>query len=48
MLNITKVEPITDPNMYILFEKGVRGGVSKNKYLKSYDPKKKNQKILYT
>ena len=47
MLNITKVEPITDPNMYMLFEKCVGGGVSKNKYLKSYDPKK-NQKILYT
>ena len=47
MLNITKVEPIADPNMYILFEKCVRGGVSKNKYLKSYDPKKQSKNIIY-
>ena len=50
MLNMTKVELelIPDPDMYIFFEKGTRGGVSyisnryskaKNKYLKSYDPK---------
>ena len=50
MLNMTKVklELISDPDMYIFFEKGMRGGVAyisnryskgNNKYLKSYDPK---------
>ena len=50
MLNMAKVEPelIPDPDMYLFFEKGMRGGFSyfskiyskaKNKYLKSYDPK---------
>ena len=53
MLKMTeiKLELISDPDMYILFEKGTRGGISyisnryskaKNKYLKSYDP------ILYS
>ena len=51
-----KLELITDHHMYIFFEKGMRGGVSyisnrygkaSNKYLKSYDPPKKNQNILY-
>ena len=48
--NMTKVELelIPDPDIYILFKKGTRGGTSyisnryskaKNKYLKSYDPK---------
>ena len=50
MLHMTKVELelISDPDMYILFGKGTRGGVSyisnryskaNNKYLKSYGPK---------
>ena len=58
MLNMAKVklELISDLDMYIFFEKGMRGGVSyisnrygkaSNKYLKSYDPPKKNQNILY-
>ena len=30
MLNLTKIEPelISDPDMYLFFEKGLRGGVS--------------------
>ena len=51
MLNITKVELelILDTDMYLFFEKGMRGGVFQeisrrycqvnNKYLKSYDAK---------
>ena len=50
MLKRTKIklELIPDPDMYMLFEKGTRGGISyisnryseaNNKYLKSYDPK---------
>ena len=50
MLNMTQVELelISDPDMYIFFEKGMRDGVSyisnrygkaNNKHLKSYDPK---------
>ena len=50
IFNMTKVELelISDPDMYIVFGKGMRGGVfyisnrhskANNKYLKSYDPK---------
>ena len=50
MLNMTKIklELISDPDMHIFFEKGMRGGVTyisnrytkvNNKYLKSYEPK---------
>ena len=50
ILNMTKVELelISDADMHLFFEKGMRGGVSyiskrhgktNNKYLKSYDPK---------
>ena len=51
-----KLELFPDPDMYIFFEKGTRGGIShisnryskaNNKYLKSYYPKE-NQNILYT
>ena len=49
MLKMTTVwlEPTPDPEMYIFFEKGERGGISYissryskavNKHLKSYDP----------
>ena len=49
MLKTTKLEfdPITDPEMLLFFEKGIRGGVSmishrhakaNNKYMKNYDP----------
>ena len=58
MLNMTKIklEIISDPEMYIFFEKGVRGGVSyisntyskvNNKHLKSYDPKQESKHIIY-
>ena len=49
-----KLELITDPDMYIFFEKGTRGGISyisnryskpNNKYLKSYEPKQKSKHI---
>ena len=52
MLKMTKIKPehITDPDMFMLFEKGTRGGISyisnryskaNKKYLKSYGPKQK-------
>ena len=58
MINMTKVELelITDPDMYVFFEKGMEGGVSyisnrynkaNNKYLKSYDPKQESKHITY-
>ena len=58
MLNMTKIklELISDPDMYIFFEKGMRGDVSyvsnrhskaNNKYLKSYDPKQESKHIIY-
>ena len=51
-----KLELITDPDMYILFEKGTTCGIyyisnryskDKNKYLKSYDPKQESKHIIY-
>ena len=56
ILNKTKIELefISDADMYLFFEKEERGGVSniskiisKNKYIKSYDPKPKSQYIIY-
>ena len=58
MFNMTKVELelITDPDMYIFFEKGMRGGVSyisnkyskaNIKYLESYDPKQESKDMIY-
>ena len=58
MLNMTKVklELVSDPDMYIFFEKGMRGGVSyisnryskaNNKYLKSCDPKQESKHTTY-
>ena len=57
MVNMTKVELelITDPDMYIFFEKRMRGSVSSmsnrynkanNKYLKSYNPKQDSKHII--
>ena len=58
MFNVTKVELelIPDPDMYIFFEKGTRGGVSyisniyskaSNKYLKSYILKQESKHVIY-
>ena len=58
MLNMIKVKLklIPDPDMYMFFEKGTRGGVSyisnryskaNNKYLKSFDPKQEPKHIIY-
>ena len=58
MSNMTKVglEFIPDPDRYIFFEKGTRGGVSymsnrnkaNNKCMKSYDPKQESKHIIYS
>ena len=51
-----ELELIRDPDMYIFFEKGTRGGISyisnryskaNNKYLKSYDAKEESKHIIY-
>ena len=58
VLNMTKVELqlISDLDMYILIQKGMRGGASyisnryskaSNKCLKSYDPKQESKHIIY-
>ena len=58
MLKMTKIELklVTDPDMYIFFEKGTRGvtyhifntdSKATNKYLKSYDPKQEWKHIIY-
>ena len=58
MLNMKKIklEHISDPDMYIFFEKGMGGRVSyisnryskaDNKYLKSYGPKQESKLIIY-
>ena len=50
-----KLELTIDPDMYIFFEKGTRGGISynsnryskaNNKYLKSYDPKQETKHTI--
>ena len=56
MFNMAKLELelITDPDMYIFFEKGMKGGVScifnryskeNNKYVKYYDPKQESKHL---
>ena len=55
MANI-KLELIPDPDLYIFFGKGMRGGISyisnkyskaNSKYLKSYYPKQESKHIIY-
>ena len=57
MLKITKIklELVSDPVIYIFFDKGTRCGISyisnryskaKNKYLKSYDPKQESKHMV--
>ena len=55
MLRITKII-ITDPDMYMFFEKGTRGGIfyisnrynkANYKYLKSFDPKQGSKHIIH-
>ena len=58
MLKMTKIEleRIPDPDIYIFFKKGTRGGISyvsirnskaNSKYLKSYDSKDESKHITY-
>ena len=58
MLKMGKIEHelIPDPDMYIFFEKGTRGGISyisnrcsiiNNKYIRSYDVKEESKHIIY-
>ena len=58
MLSMTNVELelISDGDMYLFFEKGMRGGLSdifkryskaNIRYLKSYNPKQKSKHIIY-
>ena len=58
MLKVTEVEIelLTDPDMYLFFEEGIRGGVSSamkryskanNKYMKDYDPEEISKYIMY-
>ena len=56
MMKVTGVEILTDPDMYLFFEKSKRGGVSSamkrysvanNKYMKNYDPEKPSVFIEY-
>jgi hypothetical protein len=57
-LKLTEVELdlISDPNMYLLVERGIRGGIStitkrhaiaNNKYMTNYDPKKESKYLPY-
>jgi hypothetical protein len=50
------MELISDPDMYLLTERGIRGGIStitkryaiaNNKYMANYDPNKKSKFIIY-
>ena len=58
IFNTPKVKPklVSDPDLHIFFEKGMRGEVSyisnkyskaNKKYLKSYEPKQESENITY-
>ena len=51
-----KLDQLTDPEMYLMCEKGIRGGISmishryakaNNKYMETYDAKKMSSYITY-
>ena len=53
---LKKLELISDPDMYMFFEKGLICGIpyisyryrkATNKHLKSYDPKEESKYIIY-
>ena len=53
---LKKLELISDPDMYMFFEKGLIVGIpyisyryrkATNKHLKSYDPKEESKYIIY-
>ena len=55
-LKMTSIELISDVDMYLMIEKGLRGGMSvishrkaeaNNKYIKTYDPEKPSKYITY-
>ena len=58
MLKMTGIELdlLSDPQMYLMIENGIRGGIStvskrharaNNKYMKNYNPKEKTKHIIY-
>src|SRR5699024_2165544 len=58
MLKLTevKLETLSDPTMYSIFERGIRGGVchvpkrsseANHEYLESYDPNQPKKYIIY-
>ena len=55
-MTVVKLEKMSDIDMYLFIEKGVRGGISyvakkyskaNNKYMKNYDPTKTSKYISY-
>ena len=55
-MNIVKLEKVSDIDMYLFIEKGLRGGISyiakrytkaNNKYMKNYDPTKQSKFVTY-
>ena len=55
-MTVVKLEKMSDIDMYLFIEKGVKGGISyvaknyskaNNKYMKNYDPTKTSKYISY-
>ena len=46
MTNI-ELELIPDPDMYIFFEKGIRGGILYSSNIEFFDPKQETKHIIY-